>query len=97
MWSYKLFKNGDLYIKPSNCTCGSNHTFRFVLWNDINVWLLPYVQLVGNEYKLTCMLHGIYVILRLQMPMANQHIAGRTQRKNYGSSSVEWYKCVVTI
>jgi hypothetical protein len=22
-----------------------------VLWNDINVWLLPNVQLVGNKYK----------------------------------------------
>jgi len=36
---------------------------EIVLWNDINVWLLPNVQLVGNKYKIIFYNGSIFLIL----------------------------------
>jgi hypothetical protein len=40
-----------------------SHMQEIVLWGDINVWLLPHMQLVGNKCELTCTVHEMCMIL----------------------------------
>jgi hypothetical protein len=35
---------------------------ELVLWNDINVWLLPNLQLVGNKYKMIIYNESIFLM-----------------------------------
>jgi hypothetical protein len=35
---------------------------KTVLWSDINVWLLPKLQLVGNKYKIIFYNGSIFLI-----------------------------------